>query len=413
MALMASGIGYGLKRLRAPTNVAGAPAPQSGEAATQDGSAPANDDSELHVVTAAERAAAAQPPAVVHAASRATTVPAGTQPHAEPTPMTRQLVSGLANVDFSHGSITPEQAQQWKAALQTLTAQGAAAVPAIQEFLAQNQEVNFKAVSGGDLLGQSSLRSAFINALGQIGGPEATAAMVQTLQGTTIPTEIAQLAQSLEQQAPGQYRQETLSAINEVLNMASNGQLPAGWDVGSLFKVLQNYGDTSVASSLEQLQGPYKYYATMSLAGLQDGQGVQALVQQIQDPAAGGKRDFAFQMLGQVAAQYPDAASALLQQAKANQIPDSAWSKIITGLAGDQYQIGEPPSINGTDANLTPGLKTYHIGAGNQNFYSLPVAGDVQQRIALIDQLLGAASSPAAINALQSARTTLTGMMPK
>jgi hypothetical protein len=276
--------------------------------------------------------------------------------------------------------------------------------------------VNFKAVSGGDLLGQSSLRSAFINALAQIGGPEATAAMVQTLQGTTIPSEIAQLAQSLEQQAPGQYRQETLSAVNEVLNMASNGQLPTGWDVGSLFKVLQNYGDPSTASALEQLQGPYKYYATMTLAGLPDGQGVPALVQEIQEPAIGGKRDLAFQMLAQVAGQYPDASAALLQQARAGQIPDTSWSKIAIGLAGDQYQMGDPPSINGADPDLTPGLKTYHIGAGNQNFYSLPVAGDpaqIQQRIDLINQLLGATSSPSAINALQGALATLTGLRPK
>lgn len=415
MALLASGIGYGLKSLRGPATGAGAEARQTAETAAPPDTAAAtsNADTELHVVTPAERAAAARQPAVVHATARATT--ANTQPRAEPTPLTRQLVSGLANLDFTHGSITPEQAQQWKATLQTLTAQGAAAVPAIQEFLTLNQEVNFKAVGGGDLLGQSSLRSAFINALAQIGGPEATAAMVQTLQSTTIPSEIAQLAQSLEQQAPGEYKPETLSAVNEVLNMASNGQLPAGWDVGSLFKVLQNYGDPGTASALEQLQGPYKYYATMSLAGLQDGQGVQGLVQEIQDPTAGGKRDLAFQMLAQVAGQYPDAGDALLQQARANQIPDSAWSKIVTGLAGDQYQLGEPPSINGVDPDLTPGLKTYHIVAGNQNFYSLPVAGDgqVQQRIDLINQLLGVASSPAAINALQGARTTLTGLLPK
>jgi hypothetical protein len=415
LALLASGIGYGLKMLRSPSPGAVVVAPPAESNPAPDNSAGTSNDSELHEVTPAERAAATQQPAVVHPATRAIAAPLGTQPRPEPTPLTRQLVSGLAGLDFTHGSITPEQAQQWKQTLQTLTAQGAAAVPAIQEFLAQNQEVNFKAVNGGDLLGQSSMRSAFINALGQIGGPEATAAMVQTLQSTTIPSEIAQLAQSLEQQAPGQYRQETLSAINEVLNMASNGQLPAGWDVGSLFKVLQNYGDTSTASSLEQLQGPYKYYATMSLAGMQDGQGLAALVQQVQDPSAGGKRDFAFQMLAQVAAQYPDAGAALLQQAKANQIPDAAWNKIVTGLAGDQYQIGEAPSVNGADPSLTPGLKTYHIGAGNQNFYSLPVAGDsqIQQRIALIDQLLGATSSPAGISALQSARTTLSNLLPK
>jgi hypothetical protein len=412
LALLASGIGYGLKTLRGPAPNATSPQPAETNPQPDISAATSNDDSELHVMTAAERATAQQQPAVVHPATRNAAAPGGAQPLPEPTPLTRQLVSSLANIDFARGPLTPLQAQQWKLTLQTLTAQGAAAVPAIREFLQQNQEVNFRSISGGDLLDQPSLRSALIGALGQIGGPEATTAMVQTLQNTTLPSEIAQLAQSLEQQAPGQYRQETINAINEVLNMASNGQLPAGWDVGSLFKVLQNYGDAGTASALEQLQGPYKYYATMSLAELQGGEGVSSLVREAQDPAAGGKRDFAFQMLAQVAAQYPDAGAALLQQAKANQIPDSAWSKIVTGLAGDQYQIGDPPSVGGADPSLTPGLKTYHIGAGNQNFYSLPVAGDtqIQQRIALIDQLLAATSSPSAISALQSARSTLTGL---
>ena len=415
LGLLASGIGYGLKSLQ---RAAPAPPPQPGADTSQasDNSAPgSNDDSELHVVTPAERAAAQAQPAVVHAVARAAAAPVSNEPRAEPSPLTRQLVSGLANLDFSHGPITAEQAQQWKTTLQNLTAQGAAAVPAIREFLEQNQEVNFRAVSGGDLLGQPSLRTAFINALGQIGGPEATTAMVQTLQSTTSPSEIAQLAQTLEQQAPGQYRAETMNAINEVLNMASNGQLPAGWDVGSLFKTLQTYGDTSTASSLEQLQGAYKYYATMSLAGLQGGQGVPALLQEVQDNTLGSKRDFAYQMLAQVATQYPDAGAALLEQARANAISDAAWNKIIMGLAGDQYQIGDPPSVNGVDPNLTSGLKTYHIGAGNQNFYSVPLTGDgqIQQRIAIIDQLLGATSNPTAINALQAARNTLSGLVVK
>ena len=417
VAALVSGIGYGLKALREPVAT---PAPiaqaQSDANPQPDVSAAAsNDDSELHVVTAAERAAAQAQPAVSRAAARTVSAPAGSGPRIEPSPFTRQLVNGLANLDFTRGPITPEQAQQWKQAMHTLTAQGAAAIPAIREFLDQNQEVNFRAVSGGDLLGASSLRSAFINALAQIGGPEATAAMVQTLQSTTSPSEIAQLAQSLEQAAPGQYRQETMNAINEVLNMASNGQLPAGWDVGSLFKVLQTYGDAGTAAALEQLQGPYKYYATISLADLQGGQGIPALVQEVQDPAAGGKRDLAFQMLAQIAAQYPDAATALLRQAQANQVPDGAWNKIAMGLAGDQYQIGESPAVDGTDPSLASGLKTYHIGAGNQNFFSMPVGGgdQLQQRLTFIDQLLGATSNPLAISALQSARTTLAGLLPK
>jgi hypothetical protein len=133
-------------------------------------------------------------------------------------------------------------------------------------------------------------------------------------------------------------------------------------------------------------------------------------VREARDASSGSKADFAYQMLAQVAGQYPDASAALLEQAKANQISEAAWRKIATGLAGDQYQIGEPPAPTGSSAATQPGLKTYHIASGNQNFYSLPLAADpqvVQQRLGLIDQLLAATSNPAAQSALQSARATL------
>src|SRR5439155_16428358 len=278
------------------------------------------DDSEPKAQSPSERSNRTHLPVVIQPVSRlaapsAATVSGPAVVKTEATPYTRQLVAGLTNLDFSRGPITKEQADQWKQSLQGLIGQGSAAVPAIRGFLEQNQELNFAAIGGGDQLGQSSLRSAMINALAQIGGPEANSVMLQTLQATTLPSEIAQLAQILEQQAPGQYRQEALSAINEVLGMAGKGQLPAGWDVGPLFKVLQNYGDAGTASVLDQLQPQWRYYATLTLAGLQQGAGVPILVHEVQAPAAGSKRDFAYQMLAQVAGQYPDATTALLDQA--------------------------------------------------------------------------------------------------
>jgi hypothetical protein len=403
-------LGWKAMRVSSPTAVQSSNDDNLGGTAAP---AQAAEDSELRPQTPAERTRAPQLPAVLKTASR---TPSASQSSVaengpEPSPYTRQLVAGLTSLDLSRGPITQEQADEWKKKLQSLTSQGAAAVPAIREFLAENREVTF-GTAAGDLLGQSSLRSAFINALGQIGGPEATSVTLQTLQSSTLPSEIKQLAQVLEQQAPGQYQQETISAVTEVLNMASSGQLPAGWDVATLFKVLQNYGGSASVSSLEQLQGPWRYYATMALAGLPEGEGVSALVSEVQDPSAGGKRDFAYQMLSQSAVRYPDASSALLQQAKANQIPDTAWTKIATGLAGDQYQIGDPPAASDSNGGTAVGLKTYHIASGNQNFYSLPLAADpqvIQQRLAFIDQLLGTTSSPVAQAALQSARATLAG----
>src|SRR5438552_13943087 len=105
LALLASGIGYGLKMLRSSSPRAVVVAPPAESNPSPDHSAGTSNDSELHEVTAAERAAATQQPAVVHHATRPIAAPLSKQSRLEPTPLTRQLVSGLANLDFTHGSI--------------------------------------------------------------------------------------------------------------------------------------------------------------------------------------------------------------------------------------------------------------------------------------------------------------------
>ena len=402
LAVLVLAIGYRLAKSPGGSPAAPDSTEQPAAAAT-----PSSEDSELRALSPDQASKAGRLPAVVEATHRSARGVAPAPARVDPTPYSRQMMGTLTNIDFSKGPITPAQAEQWKLGLQALIGQGPAAVPAIREFLDLNHDLNFAAISGGDLLGQPSLRTALINALQQIGGPEATAQMVQILQTTTVPSEIALLAQNLEQLAPGQYRQEAINAANEVLGMAGKGELP-GWDVGALFKMFQNYGDSAAASTLEQFQSQWKYYAAMSLAGLPAGQGVPGLIHQAQDPGTG--HDFAFQMLAQAALQYPEASTALLEQAKLDHFSDSTWRKIATELAGEQYLVGAPPP----ETPLS-GLKQFHIEAGNQNFYSLPASANAQgaQGIALIDQLLGLTSNPAAIAALQSARASLSASAPK
>ena len=352
LGVMALVLGIGYRWARSPRSSPPASASPLPPPATQ-----ATDDAEPREVAPSQFIRDSQPPAVIPSTARSVSTAQPAVTRVEPSPQTRQLVASLTNLDLSHGSITREQAQQWKEGLQALTQHGVTALPAIREFLEQNQDVNFAAVSGGGLLGQTSVRAALIDALQQIGGPEATTLMLQTLQTTALPSEIAQLARNLEQQAPGQYRQETLNAVTDVLAMAEKGQL-AGWDVSALFQVLQNNGDATTAAALTQLQSKWNYYATMALAGLPGGEGGPSLIRQAQE--AGGKGVLAFQMLAQMSAEYPDAGAALVEQARRNQIPDSAWRKIAAGLAGDQYQIGMPPELNALASPL-PGLKTYHI----------------------------------------------------
>src|SRR5258708_29829637 len=144
----------------------------------------------------------------------------------EPAPYSRQLVASLLQIDVAQAG---EQAGSWKTNLKTLIQQGEGAVPAIREFLERNQELSFG--SATDAFGYASLRSALIDALREIGGPDATSVMLQVLRTSALPSDIALIAGNLEKQAPGQYRAETISAINDVLALAHHGQL-AGTDVG-------------------------------------------------------------------------------------------------------------------------------------------------------------------------------------
>jgi hypothetical protein len=257
---------------------------------------PPASDTEIREVTPAQLASATQLPAVLQATSRpapAAIVAAQPPVRFEPSPYTRQLIANLTQIDMTGSPITKAQAEQWKQGYQTLVAQGDAAVPAIRQFLEQNQELTFSAVAGGELLGQPSLRTALISALQQIGGPDATAVMLDTLRSTTLPSEIALLAKYLDHQAPGQYRPEALNAAGEVLALAARGQL-GNWDVGPLFQVIQNYGDAASAPALEQFQSTWQTYGAISLAQMQSGQGVAALVNQTRDPA-GGAHEFTYE----------------------------------------------------------------------------------------------------------------------
>ncbi len=353
----------------------------------------------------------------------ATSAPASTKaPTPAPLPATAlyssQVIQRMLQTDPNQAKISPEQAQALKQNFKDLVGQGAAAVPAIRQFLEQNQDFNFEEGFGTSGVGYSSLRAGLFDTLKQIGGPEAIDTLASTMRSTGDPAELALVTKYLEDQAPGVYRQEAVSAARDTLEQLARGQVQIK-DTGPLFQVLQSYGDASVVADLQKNMPQYQYYAAMALAGLPEGQGVSSLIQSVQESVANGHNpnSFELQMLAQTASQNPDAAAALVEQAKQGQIPDRAWTKIVEGLAGDQYQVGKPP-LNPNDPSMPPvGLKTYHIEAGNQNFYSLPfnitgTADQFSQRRAVIDQLIAATQNPAALQALQNARAVLAAPPP-
>jgi hypothetical protein len=307
----------------------------------------------------------------------------------------QQLLTRLAQVDLKSGQLSPEKASELNGLLRQLREQGNAAVPAIRDFLRQNQDVNFDAVAGGDSVEYSSLRLGLIDALYQIGGPEAVATAAEALQGANDPLEIALLALTLEQHAPGQYRDLEVAAAKAALANALDGNWKGG-DVSSLFETLQAVGDTNTVPLLKQAVTRWNYYATLALAGLRDGAGIPTLIQLAQDPAISsmGTGDFALRPLAQVAVQYPEAGRALVEVARQNRIPDSAWPTVSASLAGTYIQYG-----NQVFGSTAPAL----------NWSST----EINQRITLIQQMLTVTASPVGRQTLQSALASLSGRLPK
>ena len=359
-------------------------------------------DSEIQEITGQQLVTPAVPRAF-ESLSRKSDSPLPSPRREEPTAYTRQLVTALSQLDPAKGG---EQATDWRTNLKTLVQQGAVAVPAILEFLERNQELSFG--SAAEAFGYASLRSALISSLDEIGGPEATAALLQVMRTSALPSEIATIAGSLEKHAAGQYRAEEINAINDVLDLARKGQL-TGQDVAPLFRALQSMGDSGIAA-LDSLQKDWRYYSSIALAAVPDGQGVSTLVRELNDPSADSHRGLALEMLAEIACKNSDASVALLEAARSSQLSDALWRKIASGLAGDQYQLSLPPPT-GSGAIVT-GLKTFHIESGNQNFYSLPLSSiasseEMASRRALAQQLLASARSSVAVQVMQHAVAVL------
>jgi hypothetical protein len=207
------------------------------------------------------------------------------------------------------------------------------------------------------------------------------------------------LVRNLEKQAPEQYRELELKAAREAFSMAANLQSD-GRNLNPLFEVFQKYGDDSVVPDLEKAvlkKDAWKYQAAMALSELPDGIGLPALIKLAQNPEVNAQDsgDLALRALAQVATKYPEARAALLEQARANQIPAVAWPAVASALAG-----------------------TYVFAYGHKVFglpENLPILTDPQvpERLAVIDELLAANPSPEALAALQQQRVALASRLQR
>jgi hypothetical protein len=127
-----------------------------------------------------------------------------------------------------------------------------------------------------------------------------------------------------------------------------------------------------------------------------------------------------FQILAQATAHYAESGDALVNLARAGKIPDRVWAAVGEALGGKHLQFsgkmfdGTPLGANNTVASggRDPLWKSYYIEWLNIRYEQDVVSADwsaeqVEQELALIDDLLELTSSPAAVQALQQARASL------
>jgi len=350
------------------------------------------------------------PSSALHSGTALTAKPVA---QSEPAPEIRQLVDSLVRLQPPNGVLTDQFATSWSENLQRLIQLGPGAIPAIQEFLAKDLDYVFGA-AGRQFLGYTSARAAMFDALAQIGGPQAVAAMSTTLQTTADPREIALLAQDLESLEPQQHNDEVLNAARQALALASSHKYETA-DPAPLFEVFEKYGGAAMASELVKSAGEWNYYATMALAQLPEGAGIPGLVQIAEDPkAAGATREAALQMLAQASDKSPEARAALVAQARQNAISEFAWSILAPMLGGNQVGFVNSAFEHPDGLPHLGGLRTTST-SDNQNFFSVPGnlnSEQVGQRITLMNDLLAVTSNPAAKELLQQWKDSLSVRFP-
>jgi len=184
------------------------------------------------------------------------------------------LVASLIRLDQIE-PLTAELAAEWKTNLMQLAEQGATGVAAIREFLPEECGHGFWP-NGGQMLGYTSARVAMFGALQQIGGPEAISVMLETLQTTADPREIALLAQSVEDaRTRGSTDRNYWRSTPDPIEQLSARKLETA-DVAPLFEVLQKYGASDVVPDLEKAARQWNYYGPIALGLLPDNAGVPA-----------------------------------------------------------------------------------------------------------------------------------------
>ncbi|HYG36516.1 MAG TPA: hypothetical protein VEC99_17110 [Clostridia bacterium] len=134
--------------------------------------------------------------------------------------------------------------------LENLVDAGPEAVPAIRDYLRQGVDRQFG--GRGERLAPSSLRSGLFSVLQRIGGPEAEQTLLEALNATQSGPELRQLAQLLEDMAPGKYREASIARAHELAVQATSLAGDRGRQQReAAYEVLGRAGDQSLAASAQ------------------------------------------------------------------------------------------------------------------------------------------------------------------
>ncbi|HEY0549973.1 MAG TPA: hypothetical protein VGF13_10255 [Verrucomicrobiae bacterium] len=172
------------------------------------------------------------------------------------------IVARLRALKFGPGASQTRATRQAIHDLEELIAAGSSALPAIREFFARNEDIEFPSTQGkggrgavpDEFILPPSLRFGLLDVVKQVGGADAEKVLAEVLGTTGRGAEVAWVARALHQLAPNQYRDAALAAARELLARAPIANPASPLDRGDrdhLFSVLAMYGDDSYVSTAQ------------------------------------------------------------------------------------------------------------------------------------------------------------------
>ena len=160
--------------------------------------------------------------------------------NSDPSAVARELVKRISEIEMQPDGITPESATKWRQNLEGLIEQGKAAIGPLDQFFQSKVDVRFDS-GKTNLLGEPTLRIAFMKVLSDIPTPDNVDLQERLLRDTSDPAEVALLAQQLEAQEPGKYQGLIIYQAKISLDQANHGQWP-GRDTAPLVKIINASG---------------------------------------------------------------------------------------------------------------------------------------------------------------------------